>query len=119
MRHVLVLAVVLVGCAAAPVELSVSTAEAAREVVFQYLGKHGGIKAEHGFVVSPLIRLAADTERLGSVGTPYWEIRRTDMHDGFNIDGLFWVNAQTGEVLQLHPTVLDDRRLRSAGDALP
>lgn len=29
------------------------------------------------------------------------------MHDGFNIDGLYWVNAQTGEVLQLHPTMLN------------
>jgi hypothetical protein len=28
---------------------------------------------------------------------------RTDMQDDFNVDGLFWVHAQSGAVRQVHP----------------
>lgn len=108
MRLILLTAIFVAGCSSSSANLEVPTAECAHSVVIEHLLGNEGIKAEHGFAVSPLVRLAEDTERFGSVGTPYWEVRRTDLHDGFNIDGLFWVNAVTGEVLQLHPPMLDN-----------
>jgi hypothetical protein len=107
MRALILFLIMLVcGCSQTTTPLAVPTASDAQRQVFQHhLALR--IKAEHGFSVSPMFRMTVDSERFGPAGTPYWEVRRTDLHDDGNIDGLFWVNANTGDVLELHPRRID------------
>ncbi len=109
MRRVLFLAgFIFCACAASEKPWVIPDAVAAQTAVTQHL--FGTIKAEHGFAVAPRLRLDRPVEGLGEAGDPIWEVRRTDIHDGFNVDGIFWVNARTGRILQVHPESLGAAR---------
>ena len=92
--------VLFMGCSK-PLKLHVPAAEDAERIVFEYLELK--VLANQGFSVSGLLSLESDVEGFGKAGTWFWEVRRTNSHLGGNIDGLFWVNAETGVVLQVHP----------------
>ena len=85
--------------------MCVHTPLEAQRIVVRYLNLH--VKAEQGLGVSPPLRAAELIEGFAETGDPIWEVRRTDIHDNFTIDGLFWVNGRTGGVLELFPSHID------------
>ncbi|MFT5141104.1 MAG: hypothetical protein ACI9CB_002775 [Rhodothermales bacterium] len=93
----------VMGCSKPP-KLQVVTGEDAQRIVVEYLKLD--VLAEQGFSVTGLLDLAGDVQDFGESGDRYWEVRRTNLLSGGNIDGLFWVNAETGVVLQVHPRFL-------------
>ena len=105
-RVVLVAMLVLpMACSKSP-KLHVLTKDDARRIVVEHLELE--VLAEHGFFVSGLLALGSDVQGFGETGARFWEVRRTNLHSGGNIDGLFWINAETGVVLQVHPRQLRD-----------
>ena len=100
--------VLFMGCSK-PLKLHVAAAEDAERIVFEYLELN--VLADQGFSVSDLLSLESDVEGFGKAGARFWEVRRTNSHLGGNIDGLFWVNAETGVVLQVHPKELRDTKI--------
>jgi hypothetical protein len=99
--------VLFMGCSK-PSKLIVPAADDAKRIVFKFLELK--VLAEQGFSVSGLLALESDVEGFGKTGTRFWEVRRTNLHLGGNIDGLYWVNAETGVVLQVHPNELRDTK---------
>ena len=104
-RGGLILVVVpLIASCSAHDDPHVAGPQQARQAVLEHLELK--VNANHGFHVSPLLCLGADLGGFGKAGDPVWEIRRSDLHAGMAIDGLFWVNGRTGKVRQLHPLVI-------------
>jgi len=93
--------VALLTCCTGRDEGQVTGSDQAKQAVFEQLDLE--IDSRHGFHVSPLLRLGADLDGFGKAGDPVWEVRRTDVHNGMAIDGLFWVNGANGRVRRLHP----------------
>jgi hypothetical protein len=65
------------------------------------------LPAETRFEVSQLLILAEQVKEFGDAGTRFYEVRRENLHISGNIDRVFWVNAETGTVLLVHPRRLD------------
>ena len=95
----------VVGCSQQS-HLKIKTQHAAQDAILQHIGSY--LKAEQALSVSPLINLGEAVKGFGTKGDPFWEVRRTDLHDNGAIDGLFWVHAQTGKILQVYPRLLKD-----------
>jgi hypothetical protein len=101
--HVLVFVasiLVLVGCGGT-CDLKVTSGDAAKRAVIDYL--HLQLPAETRLEVSPLLILTDQVKEFGDAGTCFYEVRRENLTIGGNIDRLFWVNAETGTILLVHP----------------
>jgi hypothetical protein len=81
--------------------LKVTSADAAKRVVIDYLQLQ--LPTETRLEVSPLLILTDQVKGFGGAGTCFYEVRRENLNIGGNIDRVFWVNAETGTVLLVHP----------------
>jgi hypothetical protein len=99
------LTVALLVCCSARDEDRVTGPQQARQAVLDHLDDR--IDSGHGYHVSPSLRLGADLEGFGRAGDPVWEVRRTDIHNGMALDGLFWVNGANGRIRRLYPVVVE------------
>ena len=104
-RFILLLALVALGGCNDDPKLKVSTPAAAEKAVIEHLELK--VLGEQGFDVSPRLVLAQRDPRLGEAGTQFWQVVRTNLLKDGGIDGIFWVNAETGVVGQRHPVILE------------
>ena len=102
---IVLLVLFVVGCSQHS-QLKITTERAAQDAILQHIGLR--LKAEQALSVSPLLILGEPVKDFGAKGDPFWEVRCTDLHDNGEIDGIFWVHAQTGKIRQVHPRLLKD-----------
>jgi hypothetical protein len=76
----------------------VPSAEAAKSAAVGALIR-AGLGAQEALAVGALLRIAKADEKLGRAGDFVWEVRVTW---GFDVTGLVWVGASTGEARILY-----------------